>query len=302
MVAQVVVVNNGSTVDITLLTQQAGYQKARVIRRASNEGSAAGFHEGLAAVVGSDEFVLLLDDDNVPASGCLETLVAEYERLSSSEGPLALLAYRPSHQADIAAGVPLSRCFPRNDSFLGFHVVDVPYKIWRRLPFGKPPNRAASETLVVPVAPYGGMFFHASLLDRIGLPERDFVLYVNDIEFSYRITRAGGRIALVTPALIDDLEGSWNLKSKFKTTFDKWLSGPSDMRAYYGCRNQVYFENKFCVDSRRMYALNRSVYWTCLALRAHRLSATARLELLKRAVGDGLSGSLGISSHCPRPH
>ena len=56
--------------------------------------------------------------------------------------------------------------------------------------------------------PYGGLFFHRSIIDIIGLPDTNYFLYGDDFDFSYRITKKGGKIFLVTQSVIEDLEKS----------------------------------------------------------------------------------------------
>jgi rhamnosyltransferase len=75
-VDDIVLIDNGSTVPVHSLPGIAA-SAARVITLASNAGVARGFNLGIAAArQRAAEFVLLLDDDSVPAPGMVERLVA----------------------------------------------------------------------------------------------------------------------------------------------------------------------------------------------------------------------------------
>jgi hypothetical protein len=124
-------------------------------------------------------------------------------------------------------------------------------------------------------------------------------LYGDDTEFSYRITAAGGEIVLVCNALIKDLETSWNVKSRFSSSFDQWLSGESDMRAFYSARNQAHFECQIRKGRRFAHGINRTVYLAAMTLRAVQTKKQKRLALFKEAVQSGKHGVLGMDKRYP---
>ncbi len=301
-IADIVVVDNGSHEPIEGMVRKAGFLKVGVIKQGRNTGSALGFRVGLeAAATRGAEYIWLLDDDNLPQREALEALISAHVKLSAtqSEEEFALLSFRPDHQADIAAGVPLARCYPRPGSFFGFHLADVPYKIWRRMPSGRPRRTAAlPETVSVPHAPYSGFFFHRRVMERIGLPNADFVLYADDTEFTARLTRSGGTIYLVPASRLDDLEQSWNIKARFGSSFEGWLKGDSDLRAFYGSRNQAYLQTHQSQQS-GLYLVNRLVYVSLLALNAVRWRRLKRFRLLVTAIRRGEAGQLGVHSEHP---
>ena len=303
-VGEIIVVDNGAHHPIAPLAAAAGFQKARVYRHATNKGSAHGFKTGLE-LLGQrpTEWIWLLDDDNAPEAAALDTLLRAAEALPLSErGLCAFLAFRPEHQSDIADGVAIRRCYPTQSSFFGFHVADIPYKIWRRLPWGHPSNRVGiPNEVVLPYAPYSGLFFHRDLLSTIGTPNAEFVLYADDTEFSYRITSAGGHIRLLTDARLHELEPSWNAKRKTHTSFELWLKTGSDLRVFYSSRNQAYFDAKFWRRNRLLYMLNRGVFLTMLRFFAWRYDSRERYALVRRAIRLGESGRLCLAHDMPLP-
>lgn len=302
-VGRVVAVDNGASWPVrTQLVEQFG-TLADVVTMGRNTGSAGGFSAGIrrAMQLGA-EYIWLLDDDNCPAAGSLSTLLCAYHRLLPSHAAtqLAVLAFRPGHQSDLAAGVPLHRTGDRRNAFRGFHVGEIPYKVWRRTPWGRPQvHGTLPEFVALPVAPYSGLLFHRSLVDTFGLPREDFVLYADDTEYSYRITRSQGSIVMVTAARIEDIETSWNVRQASSTSFAVWLTQGNDLRVYYGMRNGVYFD-AFCrPHDRWMLALNRRIYLFALWVLAIRLRRMDRFRLVMRAVTDGLTGRLGVDPGFP---
>lgn len=301
--SRVVVVNNGAAWPVEAELTDAYHDFVDVVEMGKNTGSAKGFSTGIQRALDlGAEYVWLLDDDNRPRSDTLQKLCDAYSTAVSSTpcDRLAVLAFRPEHQADVAMGVATHRINPRANSFRGFHVLDIPYKIWRRTPWGKPRVRGEMPAMVsMDQAPYSGLLFHRDLIKSIGLPNADFVLYADDSEFTYRIAKKGGRTILVTAAMLDDLESSWNVKARFSNGFVGNLKGVGDFRAYYGTRNGVYFDTLSVKKNGFVFWVNRAVYMMLLFLFSIVLRKGERYQLLREAVNDGLSGRLGLNARFP---
>jgi GT2 family glycosyltransferase len=302
-VTRIVVVANGIEWDIEKLIRSLPTDRIEIVRLSINQGSAVGFTAGIkhACKLGA-EFIWLLDDDNQPCDGALSALMTAYAHLNVefAKPDLAALAYRPDHQAEVAAGVAISRVNTRPSSFLGFHVFDTPYKLWRRAPWRHSRTRDTLPALVqLNAACYGGLLFHRAVVEKHGFPRADFVLYGDDTEFTYRITSAGGAIRLVTSARLIDLETSWNTKGRFSNSFKGWLNGVGDIRAFYGVRNGTYFSHYYRANNRFMFAINRGIYSLALWLYAQITGRDARYRLLRGAIKDGLAARLGLHPMFP---
>ena len=302
-VGKVVVVDNGARWPVKDELVAAYGDFVDVVEMGRNTGSAGGFAAGMQRALDlGAEHLWLLDDDNRPAPGCLAALVEAYRDLRRHHAAelLAVLAFRPEHQADVAAGVPLGYVNPRRNSFRGFHVLDIPYKLWRRTPWGRPRVTGALPARVdLGVAPYSGLLFHRAVVERCGLPRADFVLYADDTEFTHRLTAAGGRIILITAAAIEDLESSWNVRQTQGHSFGVLLHQGSDFRAYYSARNQAYFETHCRTRDGVMFALNRGVYLAVLTLLAFVQGRRQRLALVRQAERDGRAARLGPNPRFP---
>jgi GT2 family glycosyltransferase len=303
-VGRVVVVDNGSRDDVSARVREAfGADFCDVVVMGRNTGSAAGFKRGIeCAMASASEFLLLLDDDNVLEPGCVAALLGAW-RAQSQTTPaarLAMLAYRADRMVDAATlGRPVGGA---TTAFFGFRCGDVPFKVYRRMPLVRKrlASRAVRSEVVMSIAPYSGMLFHRSMIDAHGGPDERFVLYADDTEFSYRLTRAGGKIVLVTEGRITDLEPSWSTKSRYRSTFDALLCGGDDFRAFYSTRNNAYYERwareRGDSFSRR---LNRMVFLAVLGARARMLGRKDRLRLLRHAIAEGEAGRLGVDAAFP---
>lgn len=302
-VTHFVIVNNGANWDVHSLEESYPDIDVKIVDMGGNKGSAAGFAAGIQGALDEGaELIWLMDDDNCPREDSLSTLVDAYTNAAKSTArqKLAVLAFRPEHQADVAMGVTQGRINARPNSFRGFHVLDIPFKIWRRTPWGKPRVKDTLPSEVsVHQAPYSGLLFHRDVIQAIGLPNPDFVLYADDNEFTWRIHEQGGRIILVTEALLDDLEPSWNIKDLFSNSFAGMLKGTGDFRAYYGMRNGVYFDIRCCMKNRFTFWVNRAVYMSILFGFSRFYNEPERYCLLRDAVRDGAAGRLGMNERFP---
>jgi len=277
--------------------------KLEVIHLSENTGSAGGYSEGLrnASACENCEFIWLLDDDNRPKEGALNVLIDFWQNLEEDdkEFRLALLSYREDreiYKEAILKNNP-DLVLGRKNSFLGFHLMGLPKEFLRR--FKQRYLRGINEMPLleeihgqVSTAPYGGMFFHKMLLDKIGYPNRDLYLYSDDWEFSYRITHKGGKIILLLNSVIEDIEKSWHLGDN-KGLFRVNLLGDLDeFRLYYYIRNRVHFEKKYLVTNPLIYLFNKFTLLSAVGILGC-LTKPRNLRIISRAVKDGNCGRLG---------
>jgi GT2 family glycosyltransferase len=299
-IAQVIVVSNAALAPLDSLVERWP-GRVKLIRLAHNTGSANGYAVALeAALADGAEYIWMMDDDNAPTARAVQILHEEVRRLAQINGRarVAVLGYRATQQADIAQGVPTRFAINPRSSYFGFHIAHLPYKLWRRLPWGKPAG-TPPVSISLPYAPYGGMLAHRSLYQRIGVPLRDLVLYADDTEYTRRITADGGQLHLFTDATIDELEQSWNIKAGSHNIYETYLLGDSDFRAYYAARNQAWFDKNVWARSPLLYRLNRAIFLGLLRVVAWRNKASKRLALIEAAIREGETGRLGMSETFP---
>jgi GT2 family glycosyltransferase len=302
-IGRVIVVDNGARASIAALVQRACFRKAIVVGNPRNLGSAAGFKLGLETVLSYDpQWIWLLDDDNLPDPIALDRILHSAAALDPAErGRTAFAAFRPGYHVAVAAGEDVRRCFPPHSSFCGFHVIDIPHKIWHRILRRRPlASREIPARVALPYAPYGGLFFHRKLLETIGTPNKELVLYADDTEFTSRIVRSGGRLWLLTGAPIVDLEPPWNIK-RAGSSFEVWFTGSADFQVFYRARNRAYFDCRVWSRNKMIYRLNRLTYLLILRVFALRHRRIDRYDLFRRATTLGETGRLGLEDEYPLP-
>lgn len=303
-VERLVIVNNGANWNLSALKNNYPELIIEIVEMGSNLGSAAGYAAGIQrAVDGGAELIWLMDDDNKPREQCLQALLDVYRRelIVTARDRLTVLAFRPEHQANFATPTFLGHAGPRPNSFRGFHFMDLPFKLWRRTPWGRSAQcLSAPEAALLVEAPYSGLLFHKDVVTLIGLPDSDYVLYADDYEFTHRIVQQrGGRIALAPEALQDDLEASWNVRQRFNNGFAATLCGSGDFRAYYGMRNGVHYDIISRKRSAAIFWINRMAYMALLFVLSRWYGKRERFRLLRDAARDGLSGRLGVNERYP---
>lgn len=316
-VDKVIVVDNNSIENskqqLKALTKTEG--RLKVIYLDENRGSAGGYKKGLEEAYNNPncDYIWLLDDDNVPLRGALESLLLCWKKinLNNKEKKTALLSWRKNKEFLQVISIikrDLTLILGKENSFLGFHLIQFPNKIVRLI------KRISSrddinldkyltylhnnniEYGVIPVAPYGGLFMHKSMIENIGYPNDSFFTYADDHEWTYRITKLGGKIYLCWKSQIEDIEMSWHMKNKRLSGFNTFLMDGSDLRVYYSVRNRVYFESKNLVSNVIIYNLNKHVFLFILRLLSLILSKRKRFKFIKKAIKDGLNSKLGIIS------
>lgn len=314
-VAKVIVIDNNSQEESK--NQLKAYEnelngKIRVLYLDDNYGSAGGFKRGLQEAYNDNkcEFIWFLDDDNMPLKGALETLNSCWESIDlyDKEKKIALLSWRMNKEfyqiKSIIKRNPYLVMGMRN-SFLGFHIFQFPAKLFRfikRVLFKSDIKLAKYLEYLeknninygdISVAPYGGLFIHKNIIENIGYPDEDFFTYADDHEWTYRITKSGGKIYLCWKSQIEDLEMSWNIKDNRLSVFTTLLKSGNDFRTYYSIRNRVYFENKDLVTNRFIYNINKSIFLFFLTILSLTIYKIKELKVIKRAVKDGLERNIG---------
>lgn len=251
----------------------------RVVELARNGGSAVGFAAGIAAALDDPGTmrVLLLDADNLPGPGVIAGLLA----LAGD----AVAAYRPRLYWAEARGISARRA----DSCLGFHLFDLPAKLWRRV-VGAP---AVQTRAAMPSAGYGGLMVSRGLVERSGLPDPDFVLYADDTEW---MMRAGG-VTLATGLVVEEMDRASGVQGGFGLL--RWLEIDEDFRLFYGVRNEAFIDAHRLRRSRVMHAMNRAVVLGLLWVFSRRRGR--KFALIREAMAAGEAGRLGVDPRFPLP-
>ena len=182
----VVVVDNASTDHTPAVLEAATNPGLRVIRSEDNLGGAGGFHLGVrtAYQAGFDR-VWLMDDDVVPAPGCLTVLMDRDEDclMAVREDTAGRLVEKAATRFDLRN--PLS-IRPKKG------MVETDFGSRDRMP----------EVVEVENVAFEGFMVRRSVIDAIGLPDPTYFIFYDDVDFAVRARRAGYRIWAVRDAVL----------------------------------------------------------------------------------------------------
>ncbi|EPC80430.1 family 2 glycosyl transferase [Lacticaseibacillus paracasei subsp. paracasei Lpp221] len=244
-VRHLVLVNNGNKERF-----QSDDSRLISINLTENTGSANGFFEGLKkAREIHDDFVWLLDDDNLPQRDALDVLLKDYDH---SEGNQIYSSLRLDRTELINNG----EMHYEKNSFFGFSLSN---KLMRHDATGANFTHEKTNFLICDTVPYGGLMLPLEVLIIIGLPNRDYYLYNDDNEFTYRLTKNGHLINCDPESKIQDLESSWYRREKVPM-FQGFFRTKMIASGLYTIRNRTYFEKNNIATNKAEYIFNIAVY------------------------------------------
>lgn len=297
-VKRIIVVDNGSdkeSYDKLEALSLALDGILKVCRFEDNLGSANGFSFGIQQAYKEDaEYVWLLDDDNKPRKGALNALLKFWNENNPNPSETITISLRLDRQQYIDSILYNDKdiLLGKKNSFMTFDVLNY---------FKKRLNKSKKkfdlnnlQYAEVGQAPYGGMFFHKCIVDNIGYPNKDFFVYTDDTEFSYRIIKQNGKIYAIIDSILDDIDTSWsNITNKNIFMYHPILDSESDFRIYYSFRNRVFFELRERVSNKVFYIINMLFFMLNLLFKAILKKKIKRYKLVILAIRDGIVGKLG---------
>ncbi len=296
-VAKIIVVDNHSVVEsrekLKAYEQEIGSDKIKVLYLDDNYGSAGGFKRGLEEAYNDEEceYILVLDDDNLLEKNSFEKLKALNIYLKNLNHSIMLGFYRDMWNGDrkaVKSGY-IKKYLPNN--FIGFNFLES----FKNKLLKNNKNKLVNLFPLQPaeITGMGGLFFHKTVLEKIGYPNEDYYLYADDHEFTYRFTKSGGKIFLCSELKIKDLDFTTaSVEGKNIGYFDEEFS---EFKMYYGIRNHTYFSKNF-IENKILFYGNMSIY---LIFCIKKIFTTRpklffrRYKLLLRATKDGLNSKLG---------
>lgn len=299
-VDKIVIVDNGSHEESKnrLIEYANNYiDKINIIRLSENTGSAGGFKRVLEEAYKRNdcEYIIMLDDDNVLKQNCLKNLAYHFEMVlkDNSKDSIAFSSYR----------LPLGRFRNSNltwKAFLAFHVKDIPNKVKKFFTIeGKKAKNAVvnRKEFLMEAAPYGGLFFHKSFIEKFGYPNENLFLYFDDTEWTYRITKLGGKIFLTRCCEIEDIDIKMGGEGK-KCGLLSYFSADKS-KVYYAIRNSSYLE-KYCKHNASFITIiNRYLYLLILWLLSLIYRKKGVFKMMREAIKDGERGNLGWNPKYP---
>ncbi|EOR93118.1 Glycosyl transferase, family 2 [Arcticibacter svalbardensis MN12-7] len=298
-VTSIIVVDNASAYSVDAHCRELQDHRIHVITNADNKGSAGGYKVGMECFINQTDadFLWLLDDDNLPHTEALQQLLSAWENnsniLKQDQQALFSLRLDRKQHLNIARGENANRYYRVPNSFMGFNVFQIPVNQYYKFRDKFRKNRPLKALAVMPYVPYGGLFLHRQLMQKIGYPDERFFLYADDSEYTYRITQAGGAIWLVSSSQIEDIDRSYGVTyvtKPWRSIFlDQW-----SFRSYYQVRNSIFFNSNTAVTNPLIYQLNKSLYLFGQRIISILTAKQKNYTKFLKAVHDGLAGNLGL--------
>jgi rhamnopyranosyl-N-acetylglucosaminyl-diphospho-decaprenol beta-1,3/1,4-galactofuranosyltransferase len=182
----VIVVDNASTDHTAEVLATRTDLPLQVLTSEANLGGAGGFHLGVrTAWEGGYDRVWLMDDDVVPASTCLETMMAVDQDclIAVREDTAGALVEKAAIEFDLTNPLAIR---PKRSC------VDTVY-----------PDRAAMPELVeVHNVAFEGFMARRSVIADIGFPDPEFFIFYDDVDYAIRARATGRRIWAVRDAVL----------------------------------------------------------------------------------------------------
>jgi GT2 family glycosyltransferase len=210
-VGAVYVIDNASTDDTSQSLMNAGYLDHSIvhyIRLSENSGGAGGFTHGLSQAYRDGwDWIWLMDDDAQPSLDCLATLTDGLQKLcASSEKPVCIC--------------------PRVFNFFTKEPEWHQHKRMTRYFMDAPVLAFPQRMNSIDGNAFVGPLFSRGCITKIGWPCADFFLWVDDLDFTYRVARSGELI----------LDGDSIIWHK-----DHNPGHPGPDKCYYWVRNYLWF-------------------------------------------------------------
>lgn len=292
--SQVIIVDNAS--DYSVTNKVKNDSRIKVIQNAENKGSAGGYKQAIeyAHQFVKADFIWLLDDDNLPDENALNNLLQKWEEISGGNDQKALFCLRTDRKAhvQIAKGENPYRYYLVPDNFLGFSILRIPYNQFLKFTDKFKKQKAFKSQAAIPYVPYGGLLLHQEMISKIGYPNEAFFLYVDDSEYTYRITASESTIWLIPECRITDVDQSQGINYQ-KKLFASALLDQWNFRIYYHIRNRIYFYTPVTTKHKWLFKLNKFLYLQGLKLISIISDKKHQYQQLRQAVNDGLQGNLG---------
>ena len=295
-VTNVIVVDNAS--DYNLIDEANKFLDDRItiITNTENKGSAGGYKMAMEHAMANTDADLfwLLDDDNFPDTDALPKLLTEWQTNDAPNDRKALFCLRKDREQHIriAKGGDPYQYYLVPDNFMGFNIFRIIPNQIKKLTSRFNNNQRYHDRAQMPYVPYGGLLLHRKMIELIGYPNEAFFLYVDDSEYTYRITKSGGMIWLIPECKVVDIDKSQGIGYKPRL-FHSHLLDQWSFRNYYHVRNRMYFYKENFITNVFIFKINKALYLSYLKVISLLSSKRAEYRKLIIAVNDGLSGRLG---------
>lgn len=209
----------------------------------TNTGSAKGYSVGMEYFLNTaSDYVLLLDDDNWIEENFIEGF-SKYLNIFKEKGKIVLVGNRLlNDQKDWFDDIKMNKLI--NYSFFNTLLKKL-FNLFKQ----KLREEAFTPMRSALVFPYGGGLIHRNIIKDVGLPNSEYFIYVDDVEWSYRIHKKGYPIYFIYDVKIHDLDLHNHPSNRTIFFIDKNIA---DFRLTRNWYNTFYFYSSTLGKPRRV--------------------------------------------------
>ena len=271
-VAEILVIDNASTDDTQSVVAQAACGPTYV-RLEQNLGGAAGFHEGIRQGYekGYDWF-WVMDDDLIPEPDCLEKLTASSAFGEADTGMMAAVVRTPDGELE-------ERSCSRLLDIEAYRTLKI---------YGARENGNSAER--INCSTFLGLLVSRRAVERVGLPNKEFFISGDDLEYCVRIDKSGLKGYLVWDAAVVHFSPNIERLKKWFLPAYTHIPRTALWKAYCGYRNRAYVIAQHCST----WAFLREFFRLFLAILVYDDCKVQRSRLLCKGFWNGWKGHLSV--------
>lgn len=259
----VYVVDNASTDDSVEAVRMRFGQKVQLLCNCENLGGSGGFNTGLRKIRQMDyKYVLCLDNDaqvTPTAIGALRDFLEMHPEVGMAGSKVFHTQY-PEYIQQMGLRIRFD-CFSAETLYADrLDGEDIPKVVYC--------DTVAACSVMLPM----------KVLREVGLMPEDNFIYWDDMEWGYRVSKSGYKVAAVGASKVYHEMGA---HTRRETTFAE----------YYHWRNSLNFFLTYTPEKQReamSYVLLRSVFdriYTCMSLGAHNMAKTVQYAFFDALMG-----------------
>jgi len=269
-VDEIIIVNNAST-DPTSSMLARLYPQATVLTLPRNEGVGGGYAAGLRyAIERGHDWVWQFDQDSIPATDALATLLDGLERYSATNDGVAIVAPKC---INLATG----REYP------GLRWQNR----WKTVGFENPIGVEFVDAVIS-----SGSLLRCKAIEQVGMPRADYFIDYIDMEYCLRLRRSGYKIAVIRHSILEHAVGEprvFNIAG-----YKQHWADHVPWREYYKTRNEIFTVWQFQPQWAAKYSAVRRLTRHALGILLFGREKIACLRMMCLGARDGLAGRLGI--------
>ncbi|MCK5503763.1 MAG: glycosyltransferase [Thermodesulfovibrionia bacterium] len=275
-VERIIVVDNGSTDGTSEILKQRGFlanPTVEYLPLGKNYGNSGGIFRGINHALNEEfDWIWVMDDDANPEGHALQKII-ENDLFQKNIYGSAAVGSRKGKKKFCFPARTVNRC---KNKYIEYHeeLNDIEEVAW---------------------IPFLGFFIHAEMIRRIGLPDPDFFILDDDVEYSERAKKHGAKIFIIKNSIIyHPYQKTVRLNILGRKVY--YRSMPP-WKTYYDVRNKIIIAKRYYPVLLILQTLPGILLRAFYSI----FHESNRLKFLSAYVNGLISGLLNITNRRYRP-